>query len=212
MKSYKANTFLNEEFKERQMHTKELEEEYNMKQKELTDSKKKLEELKQWLDSLLKLNETKLDMVPQIKAGLSEIEVLRDENYNLRKQFYIEKRNTDLLMQRYFKMKKRVIEQKISLNDVDKGIIILENDGLANKINTLSAELDILSRANVRYTEIKKEDDTRFFKRYQSSMRVLINLKNEYMKLIGKLIKSENSLYKFPNIPEEKHRLVYQLT
>eukprot|EP00826_Nyctotherus_ovalis_P010896 TRINITY_DN12844_c0_g1_i8.p1 TRINITY_DN12844_c0_g1~~TRINITY_DN12844_c0_g1_i8.p1 ORF type:complete len:206 (-),score=72.44 TRINITY_DN12844_c0_g1_i8:319-936(-) len=192
MEAREEQKMLSEEVEEQKYRTQELVEEREAKLAELASSQKKVAELKQWLDTLLKSNEGSLDIVPQVRAGLAEIEELREKNYKYRKQLLFEKKQVNLLKQDHFRIKKKVREQQIELNDIEKGVLILEKENLANRIRYLSAELDQLSTKNSLYRKIAKENDMELNSRYQNSTKTLMKLKNEHTQLMASLMFNES--------------------
>lgn len=182
---------LGEEVEEQKSRMQELAGEREGKLEELESSRKKAAELRQWLDTLLKSNEGSLDIVPQVRAGLAEIEELREKNYKYRKQLLLEKKQVNLLKQDHFRIKKKTKEQQIEFNDIEKGVLVLDKENLANRIRYLSAELDQLSTKNSLYRKIAKEDDMELNSRYQNSIKTLMKLKSEHAQLMASLIFNE---------------------
>ena len=80
------------DLEEQKVLIQRLEQERNAKREELEGYRNKVNELKQWLNTLLTISDAQLDIVPQIRTGLGEIEALRDSNFELRKRLYAEKR------------------------------------------------------------------------------------------------------------------------
>lgn len=179
---------LNEELEEQRYKTQELANEREAKLNELASNQKKVAELKKWLDTLLKSNEGSIDIIPQVRAGIAEIEELRERNYQYRKQLAIEKKRVNSLKQDHFRIKKRVKEQQIELNDIEKGVLVLEKESLANNIRNLSSELDQLSTKNTLYKRVAKENDMELNSRFQNSVKTLMKLKSEYAQLMVNLI------------------------
>ena len=187
MESNGSSEFLNSELEAQKIRSLKLKEECKRKIAELEASKKKSIDLKHWLNTLLTSNESKLDIIPQVRIGLGEIELLRNECYEFRRQLLFEKRRTEILKQEFFRVKKIAKEQQIDLNNIEKGVMILEKEALEKKINQLSAELDQLSGRNTLYMKMGKEDEWEFLKRYQESIKQLMKLKGAYMKLLNSL-------------------------
>jgi len=184
---------LNEELEEQKYKTQELINEREAKLAELANSQKKVTELKEWLNTLLKSNERSVDIVPQVRAGLADIEELREKNYQYSKQLALEKKRVNTLKQDCFRVKKQAKEQQIGFNDTEKGVLILEKESLANRIRSLSGELDQLSTKNSLYKKIVKENDMELNNRYQNSIKILMKLKSEYAQLTANLLFSKNS-------------------
>ncbi len=182
-----SRELLSQELEEQKAKTQKLEGERNKKAAELEASKKKVNDLKQWLHTLLTMAESQLDIIPQVRTGLAEIESLRESNYELRKRLFAERRRTDSLKQDYFKVKKKAKEQQITLNDVDKGVLILEKEALAEKIDSLSTEVDKLSAKNVEYTRMTKMSDHELNAQYEEAVKYLMKLKSEHLNLLNSL-------------------------
>ncbi len=182
-----SRELLSEELEEQKQKAHKLEQERTKKAVELETCKKKVADLKQWLNTLLTMSESQLDIVPQIKAGLAEIECLRESNYELRKRLFAEKRRTDSLKQEYFRVKKQAKEQQITLNDIEKGVMILEKEALADKISAVSAEVDKLSAKNTEYVKMMKMSEGELNAKYEESLKHLMKLKSEHLGLLNSL-------------------------
>ena len=192
-----SKELLSEELEEQKAKTQKLENERAKKFVELEGCKKKVADLKQWLNTLLTMSESQLDIIPQVRSGLAEIEALRENNYELRKRLFAEKRRydfcysshnrTDTLKQEYFRVKKKAKEQQITLNDIDKGVLILEKESLAEKINALSAEVDRLSSKNVEYARMMRMNEHELGVQYEESLKHLMKLKSEHLNLLNSL-------------------------
>jgi len=182
-----SKELLTAELEEQKLRAQKLEQERNKKFVELESSKKKVADLKQWLNTLLTMSESQLDIVPQVRSGLTEIESLRESNYELRKRLFAEKKRTDILKQEYFSVKKKAKEQQITLNDVEKGVMILEKEALADKISTLSMDIDKLSEKNTMYSKMMKMSDAELSAKYEESLKELMKLKSEHLGLLNSL-------------------------
>ena len=182
-----SRELLGEELEEQKVRAQKLEQERTKKLTELESCKKKVADLKQWLHTLLTMSESQLDIIPQVRSGLAEIESLRESNYELRKRLFAEKRRTDALKQEYFRVKKSAKEQQITLNDVEKGVMILEKEDLAEKIDNLSLEVDKLSGKNTAYMKMMRMSDPELKARYEESLKYLMKLKSEHLGLLNSL-------------------------